>query len=207
MAFSYITKILRIFGVIPSSEINAFGWKTTTGGQSGEINEEDIVMPFLDVLSEFREKVRSTARTIENPAIKSAILKECDLIRDEKLPVLGVRLEDHEGSATVIKYVGKEVMMRERELKEKLEKEREAEKLRKKEELARAQQEKDAQRRIPPWELFRNGPDKDKYSQFDENGIPTHDKEGNPIPKSQLKKLQKLHMAQAKKYEDYLGTS
>jgi cysteinyl-tRNA synthetase len=126
----YITSILRVFGVIESSELTSFGW--SSGPQNGQVvNEEEIILPFLDVLSEFREKVRSTARSIDNPAIKSAILKECDLIRDEKLPNLGVRLEDHEGSPTVIKYVGKEVMMREKELREKLEKEREAEKLRK----------------------------------------------------------------------------
>jgi len=32
----------------------------------------------------------------------------------------------------------------------------------------------------------------DKYSKFDDKGMPTHDKDGEEISKAQLKKLQKL---------------
>ena len=35
-------------------------------------------------------------------------------------------------------------------------------------------------------------------------GMPTHDVKGEELPKSQLKKLQKLYAAQEKKYNDYL---
>jgi cysteinyl-tRNA synthetase len=109
------------------------------------------------------------------------------------------------GCPTVVKYVGIEVMMREKEQKEKLEKERAAEKQKKKEEQARAAAEKEAQKRVPPSELFRR--ETDKYSQFNENGMPTHDTDGNPITKSQLKKLEKLYTQQKKMYEEYLKTS
>jgi len=96
---SYITSILRTFGVIPSQETDSFGFQTVSEAGSGVgVNEEDIVLPYVEVLSDFREKVRTTARSIENPAIKVSILKECDLIRDEKLPNLGIRMEDHEGT-------------------------------------------------------------------------------------------------------------
>merc|ERR1711972_1238400 len=58
------------------------------------------------------------------------------------------------------------------------------------------------QKKIPPGSLFVN--ETDKYSKFDEKGIPTHNAEGVELPKSQIKKLQKLYQTQEKKYNDYL---
>lgn len=42
------------------------------------------------------------------------ILKLCDEVRDDTLPELGVRLEDHEGAPPVIKLVDRETLMKER---------------------------------------------------------------------------------------------
>ena len=96
-------------------------------------------------------------------------------------------------------------MLREKETREKLEEECRLQKLMKKEELMKAQLEKDAQKKIPPWEMFRGDGEAGKYSKFDDKGIPTHDAEGTPLPKSGLKKLQKLYAAQEKKYNEYLS--
>lgn len=49
--------------------------------------------------------------------------------------------------------------------------------------------------RTPPTELFRSSPD---YSAWDEQGIPTLDKEGVEVPKSRKKKCQKEWDAQKK---------
>ena len=43
-----------------------------------------------------------------------ALLGECDQLRDETLAELGVRMEDKEGT-TVVKLVGREAAIRERE--------------------------------------------------------------------------------------------
>lgn len=56
--------------------------------------------------------------------------------------------------------------MKEREAKKKIEQEKIAEKERKKSELAAAQAVKDAQKKIPPSEMFKS--ETDKYSQFDD---------------------------------------
>lgn len=96
-------------------------------------------------------------------------------------------------------------MKKEKELKEGLEKEKEAEKQRKKLEQLKLQEEKEAQKKIPHFEMFKR--ETDKYSQFNDQGLPTHDTEGNLLPKSQVKKLEKLYQQQKKKYEDYLKTS
>jgi cysteinyl-tRNA synthetase len=189
----YVTKIFKVFGLIPGSE-DSFGFGSK---EEGSVDVESVVLPFVDLLSDFREKVRTSARSVENPTIKGDLMKECDLIRDERLPLLGVRLEDREeGRPPIIKYIGKEAMRREKELKEKQDEEREEMKRQKKAELEKAQQEKESQRKIPPWDLFKN--ESTKYSQFDIKGIPTHDHEGTPLPKSQIKKLQKIFLAQEK---------
>ena len=44
------------------------------------------------------------------------ILKLCDLLRDEALPDLGVRLEDREGEAARVKLVDREELLKEREM-------------------------------------------------------------------------------------------
>ena len=45
----------------------------------------------------------------------------------------------------------------------------------------------------------------DKYSQFDEEGVPTHDHEGKPLSKSSQKNLKKLWDKQKELYEKYLA--
>lgn len=55
-------------------------------------------MPHLTALSEFRHVIRQEARELKS----SKILTECDRLRDDVLPNLGVRLEDQEGSNYLI---------------------------------------------------------------------------------------------------------
>lgn len=120
-------------------------------------------MPYLSIMAQFRENVRTHAKLLK--AIP--VLQECDKLRDEILPSVGVRLEDKEGEPSVLKIVGRETLLREREAKKQAELEKAAEKERKKAELAAAQMAKEAQKKIPPSELFQL--EKDKYSRFDEN--------------------------------------
>uniref|UniRef100_A0A3B3HSL7 Cysteine--tRNA ligase, cytoplasmic n=1 Tax=Oryzias latipes TaxID=8090 RepID=A0A3B3HSL7_ORYLA len=159
---------------------------------------EGAVMPYLTVLSDFREKVRKIAREQK----VTQLLQLCDVVRDDTLPELGVRLEDHEGLPTVVKLVDRETLLKEREEKKKLEEE----KKKKKEEAARKKQEQEmaklAKMKIPPCDMFRS--ETDKYSQFDQTGFPTHDAEGKELSKGQAKKLRKLFEAQEKLHSEYL---
>ena len=43
------------------------------------------------------------------------------------------------------------------------------------------------------------------YSSWDEQGLPTKDKEGNDVTKSMTKKLKKQWEQQRKLYEEYFG--
>uniref|UniRef100_V5G3B3 Cysteine--tRNA ligase, cytoplasmic n=1 Tax=Anoplophora glabripennis TaxID=217634 RepID=V5G3B3_ANOGL len=192
---SYITKMLKIFGTIHKQDIIGFPVSKESSN-----NVECVITPYLRIIADFRDNIRSQAKTLK----ATDILKECDRLRDDVLPNVGVRLEDREGEASAVKLVDRDTLLKEREAKKKAELEKAAERERKRAELAAAQANKEALRKIPPTELFKS--EVDKYSKFDENGIPTHDIEGKEISKGQLKKLQKLYQAQEKKYKEYLAS-
>ncbi|XP_059566682.1 cysteine--tRNA ligase, cytoplasmic [Myotis daubentonii] len=190
----YLTHLLQIFGAI--EEESSLGFPV--GGPGSSLNLEGAVMPYLQALAEFRADVRRIARERHVPEV----LQLSDALRDDVLPELGVRLEDHEGLPTVVKLVDRETLLREREEKKRAEEE----KRRKKEEAARKKQEQEAAKlakmKIPPSEMFLS--EGDKYSRFDENGLPTHDTEGKELSKGQAKKLRKLFEAQQKLHAEYL---
>ncbi|TNM90586.1 hypothetical protein fugu_002875 [Takifugu bimaculatus] len=198
----YLTSMLKIFGAVEESASIGF----PVGGQNANIDLESTVMPYLSVLSDFRADVRKIAREQK----VTALLQLCDVVRDDTLPELGVRLEDHEGLPTVVKLVDRETLMKEREEKKKMEEEKRL----KKEEAARRKQEQEmaklAKMKISPCEMFLT--ETDKYSKFDETGkhfrprtgFPTHDAEGKELSKGQAKKLRKLYEAQEKLHNEYL---
>lgn len=189
----YVTRLLRIFGVINCAEEIGY----STSGQAQGTNLEQTVMPYLNVLSEFRDNVRAEARNVKN----APILKMCDSLRDEVLPNIGVLLEDLP-DRTVMKLVDREQLLREKEQKRLLMERKKAEELKRQQELLQAKLEKEARKAIPPSQMFLH--ETDKYSKFDEKGFPILDHEGKDISKAQIKKLQKLYETQVKDHEDYL---
>ncbi|XP_065366774.1 cysteine--tRNA ligase, cytoplasmic [Calliphora vicina] len=196
---AYITDLLHIFGAIvgPSGGI---GFPVGSASGEGNIDLESTVLPYVEAAAVFRNQVRELAKTLK----ANEILNLCDQLRDDILPQLGVRLEDKEGGNFAVKLVDRETLLKERESKKAAEAERLAEKERKKQAAAEAAAAKDAQRKINPKEMFLQ--ETDKYSQFDENGLPTHDKEGKEVSKGQLKKLQKLQTQQEQRYKEYLAS-
>ncbi|KYQ89756.1 cysteinyl-tRNA synthetase [Tieghemostelium lacteum] len=188
----YITFIFNTFGLVDGQTTIGFGME---GGSS----VEDSLKPILDALVKFRASVRSNAITKDT----TAILKTCDELRDEILPLLGVRLDDKAASSNggaVWKFENVETLKKEMELK----KEIEANKLAKKLEQQKKEQEKFELSKVPPQQLFVQ--QKDKFSQFDDKGIPTHDATGKEISASQKKKLVKEYEEQNKNHQKYLAT-
>lgn len=57
------------------------------------VNMEETVMPFLDCIADFRKAVRKNATLRKDVEA----LNLCDELRDDKLPFLGVRMEDIDG--------------------------------------------------------------------------------------------------------------
>ncbi|KAF1770270.1 hypothetical protein GCK72_002088 [Caenorhabditis remanei] len=196
---AYITNLLKIFGAIPQSsqEIGFVSEDECNGeGATTSFNKEDIVMPYLDALAQFREKVRNIAKEHK----VNGILEECDVLRDKTLTELGVRLEDRNGQ-TVVKLVDRATLLREQEQKEAEKKRKEKEKADKDQKNREKADKEAASKRIKPEELFKQGEHTGKFSKFDQRGVPTHLANGEEISKSQLKKLEKVFEAQKKKYQ------
>ncbi|XP_016661759.1 cysteine--tRNA ligase, cytoplasmic [Acyrthosiphon pisum] len=189
----YITEILKVFGIKTADEI---GFPVSEGNSSNDV--ETIVTPYLNILSDFRDSVRAIARSIGS----KDILILCDKLRDETLPDNGVRLEDADGKPTAIKFVGREAILREKKAKAKAEADKLAEKEKKKKEQDQARAKKEELKKIHPKDLFKL--ETDKYSEFDENGLPTIDSQGNKISKGLTKKLQKIQSTHAAQHKEYL---
>jgi cysteinyl-tRNA synthetase len=69
-------------------------------------------------------------------------------------------------------------------------------------EMKEAQRLKEEKMSIKPSEMFLK--ETDKYSKFDERGVPTHDQEGKELTKSSKKNVEKMYANQVKAYETYL---
>lgn len=167
--------------------------------QGGSRDIERLSLPYLRVVSQIRDELRRTVSTY-NPQTKKAVLQITDRIRDQDLTNLGVYLDDRpDNQPSLIKFVPAAELIAAREEKVA----REAEKAKKKEEARLAKEKADQEARekakVPPEDLFKND---ERYSAWDEQGIPTKLKDGNEVPKSQLKNLKKAWEKQKKIHED-----
>ncbi|KAH7318296.1 tRNA synthetases class I (C) catalytic domain-containing protein [Stachybotrys elegans] len=167
--------------------------------QAGTRDPEQLALPYLRGVSQIRDELRRVL-SAQSPETKQAILKLTDRIRDHDLTNLGVYLDDRpDNQPSLIKFVPAAELIAAREEKAA----REAEKARKKEEarIAREKAAKEAleKARVPPEELFKSD---ERYSAWDEQGMPTKMKDGSEVPKSQLKSLKKLWDKQKKAYDD-----
>ena len=73
----YFTQIFNILGLNTRPEEIGFSSSTDSA-----VNQEEMVMPYLKTLADFRENVRKEAIAIK----ASNILTECDRLRNEVLP-------------------------------------------------------------------------------------------------------------------------
>jgi len=195
----YITNIFKMLGLIPDNSDSLGFPASSSAGASSDESKEQLLTPILDMLMEFRSKVREHARSNKDTAMK-LILEECDKFRDDELPLLGIRLED-KPTGSLWKLDDPEVLKKEREAKLAEMKRKEEEKLQKQ----REQEKKDALNRMPPVEFMKQLTLEDgttrKYSKFDDGGMPTHLHDGEVLKKSQEKKAKKEWAGQLKKYE------
>ncbi|KAI9598027.1 hypothetical protein BDF19DRAFT_262365 [Syncephalis fuscata] len=194
--------MFKIFGLVNDGTDIGFG----TNGESGEgvaiANVKDTVMPYLRVLSQFRDTVRELAR---GKADHKQLLELCDRLRDEDLVELGVMLDDREGGKALVKLVDREELVRERDEKRRREEEKQAKKEAQAAEKERKRLERLALGQLNPTEMFKSGEYAGQFSLYDDKGIPTHDVENVELAKSRRKKLQKEWDAQHKRHTEYLA--
>lgn len=147
----------------------------------------------LAEMQTFIELVRANATNT------SAILRECDRLRDATLPRHGVRFEDLPDKTYQWKLDDPRALATAAA---------QSQKTGKKATNANSNKGKAAgaieRNSIPPEQFFRTHPDhKDKYSQFDEQGVPTHAANGDKLSKSALSKVTKLFQDQTKRYASW----
>lgn len=203
----YIRDILNVFGT-NFKELNvptALQTNSVSGDNANSnSNNNSEALNYVKALAEFRSQIRSLCKNGDGENGYKQILSLCDQLRDKTLPEIGVRLEDREadGLPYVVKLVDREDLMRERALATKLLEAKISEKAKLSGDSKVKLQQREEKARVKPQDMFLD--QTDKFSRFDEKGMPTHDAKGEEISKAQLKRLQKLYAAQESKYNDYI---
>lgn len=190
----YLTKMLRVFGVAQEGPYEQIGFTCSLGSSSGN---DDLLMKCAQLASEFRDTVRKESL---NSTSSTSLLKACDGLRDSMME-LGLMIEDRPAPQdSIVKLLTPAQLAQmkqdaERMLQAKLER------LALNEVKTKAKREKAM---IEPSKLFANAPE---YSQFDEQGVPTHDAEGKELSKNARKKCLKEYEAQVELHQKFLNNS
>lgn len=195
---TWIVKILDILGF--QARPDKLGWADASEGESSSASKEEVALPYVKALSEFRDSVRNLSI---NKADYSEILKVSDALR-ANLINLGVSLDDRPNGSALVKFLN--VQEQEQLLAQQKAKEQAIlEKQKKKQEQAAANAKKEQERlqkmKIKPEDLFK---DTSLYSEWDDEGIPTKNANGEEVTKSMKKKLVKQFQQQQKLYQEYL---
>jgi cysteinyl-tRNA synthetase len=165
---------------------------------TGANDIETLSMPYLRTVSRIRDELRRLAPM--SPS-KKEILALSDRIRDEDLTNLSVYLDDRpDGQPSLVKFVPKADLIAQRE--EKAAKEREKIAQKEASRLAREKQEEERKEkaRVNPMDMFKGD---ERFSEWDDEGMPVKMKSGEEVPKSQLKKLRKDWEKQKKLWDEY----
>ena len=138
---------------------------------------------FVEVVENINRSMDGLDATKSAKDLSKDVLQLCDRIRDVDLWNQDVYLEDHEGSKpALIRPVTRDLRATKEQEHAKERKKQEEKEKREKEAAAKLEKG-----RLSHKEMFRL-PD---FSAWDDDGLPTKDKEGEEITKSRRKKLQK----------------
>jgi cysteinyl-tRNA synthetase len=197
--------MLRIFGLSAAGSTDIIGWGSDSTGPSGSVeNKDSAALPFVQALSQFRDQVKALAIANKDVPVCQELLKLSDSLRDNQLLQLGVALEDRDssmGEPALIKFGDPAELLAIRDAKFQAQQEKEAKKAAAKAEAERLEKEKAEKAKVRPQDMFRT----EEYSEWDEDGIPIKDAQGEEVTKSKKKTLKKAWDKQQKLYESQLG--
>ena len=159
-------------------------------------SHEPEAVGYAVVLTTFQEKLRNLA---DAQAPAKEFLALCDQLRDTHLWDLGIYLEDRDSLPAMVRPVDAELRDA-RDQKEAIAKQKaEAKAARQREEAEKAAKLAE-QAKIDPKTMFRT----EEWSAWDEDGVPTKDKDGADIAKGRVKKLRKEWEKQKKLFDEYI---
>jgi cysteinyl-tRNA synthetase len=178
----WITRLLDIFGLDGASSTanggDRIGWSTSQKGESS--NAEETAMPYVRVLSKYRDQVKKLSISNPNDSISKELLSISDTVRDDLVP-LGVSLEDRNSAndePALVKFVSPTELIATREEKRKIAAEREGNKEKARLERERLEAEKLDKSKLSHLEMFKT----EEYEEWDENGLPIKEKGARKLP-------------------------
>ncbi|KAM9910979.1 hypothetical protein OXX69_003960 [Metschnikowia pulcherrima] len=197
---NWIVRILEVLGF--EARADKLGWvDSSEASTAGSASEEDVAMPYVKTLSQFRDLVRELAI---KKADSSEILKASDTLRADLIN-LGISLDDRPTGGALVKFLNsqeKEEFIKQQQLKEQQALEKAQKKKQQAEANAKKEEERLAKMKVRPQDLFQ---DKALYSEWDAEGIPTKTATGEEVTKSMKKKLVKQYQQQEKLHAEYLS--
>jgi len=98
----YVLFIFKVLGFVKEDE---FGYENNGSG-----NTESLITPIMDTLRDFRLDVKAVISGKE--IVKKDVFKVLDELRDQKLPNLGIKLEDRK-DGSIWSYVDRETLLKE----------------------------------------------------------------------------------------------
>ena len=193
----FVAKMVDTFGVQIGDAEKLLRPALPSGGA---YDRWSVLGPVLTQVSEYRDVVR-TAALKKADDLRAIVLTASDRLRDS-LAETGVIFEDRTDQPALVKLVSPEDTARSRQAA------REDTTLVRRTAQLSLQADKERRRveqaRISPQQMFRSSPE--LYSQFDDDGIPTHDTAGQPLSKNARKKAQKEWEAQHELCRKYSQT-
>lgn len=173
--------------------------KSESESKSNGIPDDTTTKPYARVLSSLESELSSLSTSASSPKdLSKQILSLCDRIRDVDLWNLDIYLEDRDAQPALIRPVTRELRAAKEAARLKASEEAEAK------QRAKAEREKEAKAKaerakLDPREMFRT----EEYSAWDEDGLPTRDRDGGEVPKSKGKKLRKEWERQQRLHEGW----
>jgi cysteinyl-tRNA synthetase len=197
----WITRMLEIFGLSASTTIDAIGWTESSSADSAKQgNQQEVALPYVQLLSQFRDRVKHLAISNSTSGISHELLKLSEALRDTHLLPLGVSLEDRNsaiGEPALIKFGDPEELVAAKEVKARVQAEKEEKKETAKGEREREETVREERARVNPKDMFRT----EAYSEWDENGLPTRGGDGEELTNSRRKTLRKAWERQRRLYD------
>jgi cysteinyl-tRNA synthetase len=122
-----VNRYLKVFGVIGDNHAQFLDlYSEGAEGATGN----DSTAKVIDVFSSFRDRVRQQAKTADDGAqLKSSIMTLCDVLRDDELIEVGIKLEDRADGAAVWKLDDPVELRKQRQEKINIQKTKEKSKL------------------------------------------------------------------------------
>lgn len=192
----YITRILRVFGVVEGHQ--AFGFDQDQASSSSGLSERDIARPYVAAIVDFRKTVRALAKNA-GPST-SALLQATDALRDDVMPHLDVKIADDSEFGFV--FQNREELLAER--RERLAAEATVRKAKIQAKITSAQA--DLKKLTDGIDSPKEAVERKRFVSIDSpDVIPETDSRGEKISNSASKDIKKLWNAQVKLHTAYLA--